>query len=75
MKRGIGRDAAYASSTSRPLTTSDVAAFTYGACSCALLNFAVAIAVSRMTPAPPERVQQLVEEIRVPRSSGRAVGV
>jgi cation/acetate symporter len=35
----------------------------------ALLNFAVAIVVSRMTPAPPERIQQLVEEIRVPRKS------
>jgi len=32
-----------------------------------VLNFAVAIAVSRMTAAPPERVQALVEYIRAPR--------
>ena len=31
------------------------------------LNFIVAIAVSMVTPPPPERVQQLVEDIRVPR--------
>jgi cation/acetate symporter len=31
------------------------------------LNFIVAIAVSLVTPPPPERVQQLVEDIRVPR--------
>ena len=32
-----------------------------------VLNFAVAITVSRMTAAPPERVQALVEYIRAPR--------
>ncbi len=32
-----------------------------------VLNFTVAIAVSRMTPAPPERVRALVEFIRAPR--------
>ena len=32
-----------------------------------VLNFAVAITVSRMTAAPPERVQALVEHIRAPR--------
>ena len=32
------------------------------------LNFFVIIAVSYMTPAPPERIQHLVEDIRVPRS-------
>ena len=31
-----------------------------------LLNFAVAITVSRFTPPPPESVQQLVDEIRLP---------
>jgi cation/acetate symporter len=35
----------------------------------ALLNFAVAIAVSKVTKAPPEHIQHLVEEIRVPRSA------
>jgi cation/acetate symporter len=34
-----------------------------------LLNFAVALAVSRVTAPPPAHVQELVEEIRVPRSS------
>jgi len=35
-----------------------------------LLNFAVAAAVAAFTPPPPEDVQQLVEEIRVPRGAG-----
>ena len=34
-----------------------------------LLNFAVAIAVSYVTAAPPERIQHLVERIRVPRDA------
>ena len=38
-----------------------------------LLNFVVTIVVSRMTPAPPVRVQNLVESIRVPRGAGKAV--
>ena len=33
-----------------------------------LLNFSVAIAVSYMTAPPPERIQHLVEHIRVPRA-------
>ena len=33
-----------------------------------ILNFFVIIVVSYMTPAPPERIQHLVEDIRVPRS-------
>jgi len=33
-----------------------------------VLNFFVIVAVSYMTPAPPERIQRLVEDIRVPRS-------
>ncbi|MCH8307443.1 MAG: cation acetate symporter [Proteobacteria bacterium] len=33
-----------------------------------VLNFFVIVAVSYMTPAPPERIQHLVEDIRVPRS-------
>ena len=35
----------------------------------ALVNFAVALAVSRVTAEPPERVQDLVEDIRVPMGS------
>ena len=33
-----------------------------------LLNFAVALTVSHLTAPPPERVLQLVEHIRIPRS-------
>jgi cation/acetate symporter len=39
----------------------------------ALLNFVVAIAVSKVTAAPPEHIQHLVEDIRVPMGSGEAV--
>jgi cation/acetate symporter len=35
----------------------------------ALLNFALAWVVARMTPAPPEHIQHLVEDIRVPRGA------
>jgi cation/acetate symporter len=38
-----------------------------------LLNFAVAWVVSRITPPPPEHIQHLVEDIRVPRGAGEAV--
>lgn len=37
----------------------------------ALLNFVVAFLVSRVTKAPPQRIQALVEDIRVPRASVR----
>ncbi len=37
-----------------------------------LLNFAVAIGVSRITPPPPEEIQRMVEEIRIPRGAGEA---
>jgi len=35
----------------------------------ALVNFAVALGVARVTPAPPEEIQALVEEIRVPHAA------
>ena len=35
----------------------------------ALVNFAVALAVSKVTAEPPERIQDLVEDIRVPMGS------
>jgi cation/acetate symporter len=38
----------------------------------ASLNFIVAIIVSRLTAEPPEHIQQLVEDIRVPRGAGAA---
>jgi len=39
----------------------------------ALVNFAVALAVSRVTAAPPEHIQHLVEDIRVPHGAQAAV--
>ncbi len=38
----------------------------------AMLNFAVAYLVSKVTPPPPEHIQHLVEEIRVPIGAGKA---
>jgi len=39
----------------------------------ALLNFAAAYVTMKMTAEPPERIQELVESIRVPRGAGTAV--
>lgn len=39
----------------------------------ALINFAVAYAVSSVTAAPPQEIQDLVESVRIPRGSGSAV--
>lgn len=38
----------------------------------ALVNFAVAILVSKVTAEPPEHIQHLVEDIRIPRGVGEA---
>ncbi len=38
----------------------------------AMLNFAVAIGISRMTDEPPQEIQDLVESIRIPRGAGAA---
>lgn len=38
----------------------------------AVVNFCVAYAVSTMTPAPPEHIQHMVEDIRVPVGAARA---
>jgi cation/acetate symporter len=38
----------------------------------ALVNFAVAIMVAKVTAAPPEHIQHLVEDIRVPKGAGAA---
>jgi cation/acetate symporter len=40
----------------------------------AAINFIVAFIVSGMTPAPPEHIQHLIEDIRVPRGAGAAQG-
>ena len=37
-----------------------------------LINFLVTIVVSWLTPAPPAHIQQLVDNIRVPRGAGKA---
>ena len=37
-----------------------------------LLNFILAIVISRFTPPPPENVQQIVEDIRIPSGAGEA---
>jgi cation/acetate symporter len=38
------------------------------------VNFIVALVVSRLTAAPPEHIQHLVEDIRVPKGAGEATG-
>ncbi len=38
-----------------------------------VLNFIVAIVVSKFTPEPPEEVQELVENIRIPSGAGDAI--
>jgi len=40
----------------------------------ALINFAVAYLVSMATAAPPQRIQDLVESVRIPRGAGAATG-
>lgn len=37
-----------------------------------LVNFAVAFTVSRFTPAVPENIQELIEDIRIPKGAGEA---
>jgi cation/acetate symporter len=37
-----------------------------------LINFAVAFLVSAVTPAPPQVVQEMVENIHIPSGSGEA---
>jgi cation/acetate symporter len=38
-----------------------------------LLNLVTTLVVSRLTPPPPEEIQEMVENVRVPRGAGRAV--
>ena len=38
-----------------------------------LVNFIVAIVVNMFTPEPPEAVQEIVENIRVPNQAGQAI--
>ncbi len=40
----------------------------------AIVNFTVAIIVSKMTAPPPEHIQHLVEDIRIPKGAGAATG-
>ena len=39
----------------------------------ALVNFSVALLVCRFTAEPPEKIQQLVDNIRSPHGAGEAV--
>jgi cation/acetate symporter len=39
-----------------------------------ILNFIVALTVNQFTPAPPPEIQDIVENIRVPRGAGEATG-
>lgn len=39
-----------------------------------IVNFAISVVISRMTPAPPENVQEIVENIRIPSGAGEATG-
>ena len=38
----------------------------------AVVNFAVAYGVSKITAPPPDHIQHLVEDIRVPKAAGSA---
>jgi cation/acetate symporter len=38
-----------------------------------ILNFVVTFTVSRMTDAPPEEIQEMVENVRIPSGAGAAV--
>ncbi len=38
-----------------------------------IINFIVSIAISQFTPAPPEEVQEIVENIRIPSGAGDAI--
>jgi cation/acetate symporter len=38
-----------------------------------MVNFLVSFIVSRFTPAPPAHIQELIEDIRIPRGAGEAV--
>jgi cation/acetate symporter len=37
-----------------------------------IVNFGVSLLVSRFTPAPPAHIQDLIEDIRIPRGAGSA---
>jgi len=39
-----------------------------------IVNFVISIVVSRFTPAPPQNVQDIVEDIRIPSGAGEASG-
>ena len=38
-----------------------------------MVNFLVSFTIHKFYPAPPDEVQQMVEEIRYPRGAGKAV--
>lgn len=40
-----------------------------------MINFVVSVVVSRLTPPPPDSVQKIVDDIRIPRGAGEATHV
>jgi cation/acetate symporter len=38
-----------------------------------LFNFAVSLVVSKVTAAPPDHIQHIIEDIRIPRGAGAAI--
>jgi cation/acetate symporter len=40
-----------------------------------LINFGVAMVISRFTPPPPAEVQRMVENIRIPRTADEASNI
>jgi cation/acetate symporter len=38
-----------------------------------IFNFVVSVAVAKITSAPPEHIQHLIEDIRIPRGAGAAI--
>jgi cation/acetate symporter len=38
-----------------------------------MINISIALLVSRFTPAPPASVQEIVEDIRIPRGAKEAI--
>lgn len=39
-----------------------------------IMNFVVALIVNKFTPEPPQEVQDIVENIRIPSGAGEATG-
>lgn len=40
-----------------------------------LINVVVSLIISRLTPAPPEKIKKMVETIRIPSGAGKATSI